>query len=340
MTQKEKLDARRKYLAQPVETVTGSPENPETCIQRFTDSGLYFRRFVCDSGRGGEPAEIVQITDVHLNGFDEIDARNGELMLTKQFRMWNRDEQSVKSLKKAMEFASLFDQTVITGDTLDFLSHRAAVLMHRHIWDVDPTALIALGGHEAVRQMQTGVRDATSLESRYAQLEKWWNHDIYYVSRLVRDKALCIVLDNGQGCYWERQIEPLKSDLALARREGYAVLIFQHEPVSTGREEDAVLRTFCRYDPETIDCYNCVGRTSRRKENTAATAEVYNLIISNADIVKGIFVGHQHSAFYTEAEGYFTAPDGTRIPRRIPQPVLEGNPYNGHAGHVMRITVK
>ena len=56
-----------KLFSQPSEIVVGSGADENTCIRRFNESGVFFRSFTLDSGKGGEPVEILQITDIHFN---------------------------------------------------------------------------------------------------------------------------------------------------------------------------------------------------------------------------------------------------------------------------------
>lgn len=331
-------EEKRAYFAQETEPFCGDPAHPETYIYRMKESGVHVREHVIDTGRGGEPVEIVQITDVHFNAFDAVDELNEELMLTKVGRQWLRGAQSVAGIKKAMEYAQYADQTVVTGDTLDFLSHAAMDLTQKYIWDIDPDALIALGGHDVTRSMQSVKPDQTSLASRQKILEGFWKHDMYYESRLVGDKAIAVAIDNGCGCYWDCQIPKLKADIERARANGYVVLIFQHEPIDTGRPEDENLAAFCVYDPSNWNTRRAIGSPDRNSSDT--TKEVIRLMKENADVVRGIYCGHQHSAFYCEVLGSYIGADGEKHDAVIPQYVLEGNPYDGQCGHVLKITVK
>lgn len=337
-TKADLITEKEKYLSQPLDLIAGNPSRPESCIQRFHDTGLYLRRMTFDSGKGGEPAEIVQITDMHFNLCDETDAADPELALTKLHRLWNADGESVKSAAKAMDFARFFDRTVITGDTLDYLSHGAVSLMNSCVWDVDPNAVICPGGHDIVREMQTGIRDKTPLSVRRGLLRSVWRHEITYYSEIIRGKAMIIALDNGCSGYFRSQTDKLAADLARARDEGLVVLIFQHEPLSTGKPEDRSVAAIRRYDPPEVNFYdgNLIGSAAR--DMSGATGVIYRMITENADIIGGIFCGHEHSAFYTEIKGSYTK-NGERFERMIPQAVLEGNVYDGQSGHVMLITV-
>ena len=160
--------AKKKYFDQAAELFDGDPARPETCIWRLTESGIHFRLHEIDTGLGGDPVEIVQITDVHFNYCNEKDRQNSELQGTLTCRRWLANAAFVPTCQKAMEYAAFSDQTVITGDILDYLSDGVTELMQKYIWDADPDVLCAVGGHEFTRQMQTGKADETSFESRRA----------------------------------------------------------------------------------------------------------------------------------------------------------------------------
>ena len=158
---------------------------------------------------------------------------------------------------------------------------------------------------------------------------------MFYVSRVLGNKAMVIGLDNSIQKYTKYQIEKLKNDISLAREKGYVALIFQHEPISTGREEDTAVEAYKVYDSSVRDFYNLIGVIGNDD-----TKELYKIITENADVIRGVYCGHMHSAFYTEIKGSYLDERGERVEKNIPQYLLEGNPYDNQCGHVMRITVK
>ncbi len=323
---------REAYLAQGYEVVVGTPERPETCRKRFLETGLWFGEVTIDSGKGGEPLELVQITDMHFNAFAPEDESNEELMLTRQHRSWNANGASERSAKTAMDYAKLCDKIIVTGDTWDFLSNGAAEMMERLVWDVSDRVVACIGGHELVRMMQTGEPDRTPLAERLAIVASRWHNDIHYHSEIIGGKAMIILLDNSRTRYLDCQIERFKADLAKAREAKLPVLIFQHEPLATGNPADRELVPFHVCSHKMLDFYDHPGFIGAPSRDTdEATARMLELIKGNCDLIRGIFCGHRHSAFYSEVlcEG-----------GRIPQYVLEGNVYDGQAGHIMRITVK
>lgn len=323
-----------------IATICGSPENLNTWIYRIKDTGVYVHE-ICIEGitPGRRKTDIVQITDVHLNYVNEEDRKDEEVMYTSKCRAWNAGGVSVKALKGAMDYAKDYDRTIITGDTLDYLSCGAMELMQKYIWDVDPACVVTLGGHDITKQMQTGRPDRLPLAERQAILESFWKHDMYYFSEVLHENVMLIQLDNGCSRYWDFQIPKLQEDLIRARREGYTVLIFQHEPICTGRPEDAEYPAYyvwadCAATENFYD--KCVGYEPKSDE---ATMQVYRLITENADIVKGIFCGHCHTCFYTEVEGSYKDEFEVVHKKTIPQYLLECNVYEGYTGHVLKITV-
>ncbi len=319
-------------------TICGSEADKRTWIYKNED-GIYIREADIPAvSKGKQKVEIIQIADIHFNYTNEKDEENEEVMLTKKHRMWNKDGQSIEAAVKAMDFAKDYDQTIITGDVLDFLSYGAMELMDKYIWDVDPNVIVTTGGHEYLRQMQTGVADKTSVESRIKILEEYWRHDMWYLSRVIKDSVMVVQFDNNWCRYVDNQVERFRNDLKIAREKGYTVLIFQHEPISTGKPEDAKLPAIREYDGAYNNFYDRFGGYPETADK--ATAEVYSLITENADIVRGIFCGHMHSAYYCEVVGSYINEAGEKVRKDIPQYVLEACVYDDYAGHLIKITVE
>lgn len=324
-----------------ITTITGSPEDLDRWIYRQNDTGVFVHEVKIDAvSPGRKRTDIVQITDVHLNYTNTEDEKDEEVMYTRQCRRWNAGGVSAKALENAMRCAKGCDRIVITGDTLDYLSCGAMELMQKYIWDAEPDCIVALGGHDTTKQMETHIPDKLPLKERLEILQKFWKHDIYYFSEVINDNVMIIQLDNSQHKYWDFQIPKLERDLKRARGCGYTVLIFQHEPICTGKREDAVVYPYYRW-PDNRPVDNFYDKCICCEENSdAATMGVYRLITGNADIVRGIFCGHYHASFYTEVEGSFVGADGKTYRRSIPQRMLECNVYDGYTGHIARITVK
>lgn len=319
------------YFSQERIPVTGSRDKPEGYIEQIGRDGLMLRYAEFRAKIPGEPVEILQITDMHLNALNkrDLEENNPVIASTYQNRFWCRDRESLPNAERAMALSAYADQTVVTGDTLDYLTWGTLDLLQSCVWDTDPEALVTLGGHDTVRRMQGEVDDPTSLESRLAILQQSWKHDLFYSSKVLKGRVMLIQLDNGNGGYSEYQYRKLSADLALAREKDLIALVFQHEPVCTRNPRE---RDVC---PIRIDD----GSGSRNyfsgfigSDSRPDPSGVYDAIRGSADVIKGIFCGHMHCDIYTE----LLASDQGR-PAVIPQYILTGCPYD--FGHAFWITV-
>ena len=334
----EKLLARNWFYSQPKEAAPECRKCDALKVYRLGYTGQYIIEMEIDSGLGGEAVEIDQITDIHFNYASIADCDDPEIMGTREKRIWLSEGESVKSAIRAMDAAVLADQVVITGDTLDYLSEGAMKLTKRHILDRDPDVMMALGGHELTKQMQTGRPNEMSLEERLAILESFWPHDMHYYSGEIGGKVILVCLDNSRSCFLGCQIEKLAADIKRARAEGRIILIFMHEPIST-RDYCGAIPTLW-YAPGSHREYDfCGENVIGSKQGDEATEAVYSLITENADVVKGLFCGHLHSMFFNYVKATYR--DGETVKDAvIPQLSAPGNPYLDHAGHVVRIIVK
>lgn len=332
-------ELKQKRVKGGVKAYTGSPDNLDTYIYGYVGSP-YIRETVIEGRKPGtDPVEIVQITDTHFNLVNayDIGENNPSVMSTKIYRTWLANGASQGNALRAMAYARYADQTVVTGDILDYLSYGCKELTVKNLFRMDTDLLACLGGHDTTRVMQGKVPDPTSYDSRLEWLRAFWPHDIHYTSKVIKDKVMCVVMDNGASRYWEEQIPQLTADIETARKEGYVILIFQHEPLCTRNPEDDNVPPLLlsASDGNGSD----FGDYGIGKEGTSgASLEVYNLITQNADVIRGIFCGHYHGDYKTEILA--SRPDGNGGTEEavIPQYVLTANAYG--TGHVMKITVK
>lgn len=334
---------KAKYDSQERITVTGSLEKPETYIYKLADSGMMIREVMVDSGLGGEPVEIVQLSDTHINymNVDDFKEGNPTLISTYENRTWLKDASSVPTIRKVLDYASSADQIVITGDVIDYLSRGAVDLMWKEIWNFFPQAILANGNHDTYQKLGT-VGDTLNFNTRYNWISGAWKHNFDYYSTVVKNKAMVIQLNNGQSRFEQTQIEPLKKDLALARAKGYPVFIFCHIPLYTANPNESDV-CWIRYDDwsqssQHVDFHtnssgNLVGRPSDKGTNSA-TEIVYNLITNNGDIVKGVFNGHYHNDYYTE----IIAKTASGADTVIPQYTMTASIYED--GRALKIIVK
>lgn len=334
----DKLTARNWFYSQPKLPVPECAQCDALTVYRLGYTGQYIIEMEIDSGLGGEMVEIDQITDVHFNYVSISDEGDCEAMATREKRKWLSEGESVKSAINAMDVACYADQTVVTGDTLDYLSNGCIMLTRDHILERAPDVMMALGGHELTKQMQTGLPDMLPLEERLAMLKEFWPHDMHYYSRMVKDKVICVCIDNSRARFLDIQIEKLAVDIQKARAENKIILLFMHEPISPRDGKGAIPTLWYSSGADTEYDFNKNGTVGAGKMDEA-TAEVYRLITQNADVIKGIFCGHMHSMFYNEVRATYSDEDGIHE-AVIPQLISPGNAYLNHAGRVVRIIVK
>ena len=316
-------------------------------IYNQLDNGLTVRNVTIDAVNGNasdEATTVVQISDPHFNycNSEDIAEGNPSTMSTWENRhlnkLWhtNSDEwmTPIYNFANSLEYAKAYgDQTVITGDVVDYISNGTLALMKRYINAPHSDALVTLGNHDPIRVMglSTDVPDVTSLDSRYNLLKANWNNDVYYTSKMVSEEVMVIQLDNSQNKFWASQIPLLTEDLTRARENDYTVLLFMHVPMATGYSTDTEVEALIGMDNNSNNFYN--GGVIKASTNSD-TERVCDLITTHADVIKGIFTGHMHSDYYTEVQ----ATDANGYNTYIPQYVLTGNFYG--KGHVLKITVQ
>ncbi|MBO5285916.1 MAG: metallophosphoesterase [Clostridia bacterium] len=333
------VEDKKAFFAQDKLDFTLDHPCEEVSVYRLKESNQVVCEFTINANVSS-PITIAQLTDLHFNYFLEEDYLDEELLLTKKHRLWLKDGEALKSAKSALEACKYFDACVITGDILDFLSKGTIYLAKKYIFEAYPDYICTPGGHEYVKQMQTGVKDKLPLEARKAIVEGFWNTNSYYVSKLVGERVLIIAINNGLSHYDKEQVEKLTQDIKRAKKENLTVLIFQHEPISTRKICDQNHPAFI-VTPGNVTHENFYDKVNLVCSTVCSTKEdndVYDIITSNADVIKGVFCGHWHAAHYVNLDGYYIK-DGLVIPCPIPQIVSAGNPYF-EDGFIMKIIVK
>lgn len=327
-----------------MQLLCGYPDTPDKNLNHAMfrlPNGLKVRPIQICGGTPGKAATVTAFADVHLNFCDETDREeaNPSILSTREHRKWMADGAAVPALRNAMDLAADSDQTVLIGDVLDYLSHGAIRLMQKEILDRDPSVCMAIGGHDLIRVMQGKVPDPTSLASRYEVLRAVWPNDLHYHSRYLRNaagqkKARLVLLDNHTDQYGADLLAPFREDLALCRKEGLPLLLFQHDPIYTNQGETAAADWF--YEPGDVSemPWNLWENGAGGKHSTEETKALYRLIVENGDVIRGIFCGHIHNHCYTEV----LASDPMGNPASIPQYIVTANAY--HQGCVLQITVE
>ncbi len=297
-------------------------------------SGQKITEVIIETDLGGQDVEIGVFTDVHFNFCNEQDLLDEELAGTFEKRTWNAGGASVVAAKKAQDITVNMDQTVIMGDILDYMSTGARDLTVEHIFSRNPNALCCIGGHDYTKQMQTDLPDKLPVENRLAFLKEFWPNDIHYDTKDVKNKVICVQLDNSAGHYLDLQVEKLKNDIQRAKNENKIILIFQHEPLSTGNPKDEALHAYPHMaasgSPRNL--YSGDAIFSVNMEMTEADKKIYDLLKENTEVIKAIFAGHIHGVYYAD----INFDNG----KTIPQYVFTSNCYGQYCGIVGRVTVK
>lgn len=335
------IEERNRFFSQERESLSEHKikQCDEIRYYKLKETGQIIGEIHMNIGLCGEKIEIAHITDTHINFCFPDALEDDEVLLTKQYRHWLSGGESARSVINAMDVGEYCDQTVITGDILDYLSKGAQYLAEELIFKRDPNIICVLGGHDATKQMETGEKDRLSEDEILSILQNFWIHDIHYYSKVLKDKLIVVGLNNGtSNRYFLHQVEHLKQDIEKAREENKYILIFQHEPISTGKIEDGDTVPIFPVNSEDIqnaDFYNTYNFGPKMQDEVSK--EMYRLITANADVIKGLFCGHYHSSFYTEVRAFDPALGSVVY---IPQIVALGNPYFGHIGNVTRIIVE
>ena len=330
-----KESRKKRFYAQGKMALNQIVPNEHFIHYMLPKTGQVIFETTIDSGLGGEEVEIDVMNDLHINYFTKEDEANEELMLTKKCRIWNADGASVPAVIGGMDVAQFADQTVLAGDILDFMSCGTMKMVKKHIFDRDPNVLGAIGCHDFARNVQTGMEDKEPSSVRAGILNDFWIHDIHYTARDVKNKVICVVLDNSLGTYYEGNAQKLKKEVERARKENKIILIFQHEPASTGVESDKDLAPYYDAYMGKRNYYDGELVFSKAKEMTDEDKEMYDVLKESTDVIKGIFCGHFHSLFYNELT--FETKEGIKT---IPQYTCVGNTYFGFKGVVTRVFVK
>jgi hypothetical protein len=253
---------------------------------------------------------------------------------------------SVSNANKFMEYASFFDKTVITGDVMDYFTYGSAEIVKKLLIDriVNGNTLIALGNHETAELFgavtaENGFRERFTQGYKYKKLnELLWPNDIYYHSEVITKgdkKVKVVVIDNQAIKYNSTIFNKLSADITASRSDGTPILIFQHVPFNTGYETDKQVVAFGDGPVGTGGYLNFYNNTDYiGTHSNSDTIKVYNLIRSSADVIKGIFCGHEHNSYYVP----INATDNNGNETSIPQYVISGS-YMYNKGEAMRISV-
>jgi len=336
-------DLKAQYFSQTKKDIHGTSADLTTWMYQLGD-GVMVREVVVDSGTGGDAVEIGVISDTHFSYCNEEDLKDPVLASNWEVRNYFKYPTTQEPILNSIEFAGFMDQIVLTGDAIDYLAKGSIDLLNRYLWDIYPETLIPLGNHEPEKKMTGKVPNTTTLEERYAELQRYWKHDIYYTEKIMKndagtEKVMLIQMDNDREHFWDHQIPLLEASIAKARQKNIPILMFAHVPLNTRNPNDTAVPAIHsnEYGVNSENFVNHAQFIGNRDTDTDADKAIYDLITMNADIIKGFYAGHWHVEFYTEILGKNA--DGTDNKNLvIPQYVVTTS--TGDKGHALRITVK
>ena len=149
---------------------------------------------------------------------------------------------------------------------------------------------------------------------------------------------MVVLMDNGTGKIDSTLADKLKATIEEAREKNAPVLLFMHVPISDGTDEltvpevlgDTSLKGTAANQKVDMDNKTLMGGSSYTDANGNA---LYDVITENADIIRGVFVGHAHGYMYNEVAGTGAASEYV-----IPQFVLAAAHLD--AGYVLKINIK
>ncbi len=287
-------------------------KNPWTkgiTVEAADGKEISLRKVTIDIAGNGTPINIFQITDPHFNYRNSEDMNDASV--TASYNAWGSftDHNTViETFQRCVGYANSQNakQIVVTGDIANYYSRGNLEEMERYIFSAQNN-IMAVGGNHSVTLAGYNQNQMLSQYNALANLYTKYGQNLSYFSRVIDSRVMLIQMDNAtlydakRERFTAEQLASLKEDLATARASGYTVLLFYHIPLPSKNTADSMNT----YD---IDAYK-----------SGTSKEVYDLITSNADIIKGCFAGHTHVDSYSELVA--TTAEGKKA--FVPQYVLE-----------------
>ena len=279
---------------------------------------ISLREVTIDIPGNGTPIEIFQISDVHFNAFYENEAA----FVGDSYKAWGSafgdNADIITAFKRCMNYAAGADRVILTGDLVNFYSRANYDTVEKYVFRAAENINAALSGkviptagnHECTYSDRSSL---TQFDLNYTELKALYSKygfDLDYTSQVIDGRVMVVVLDNasrydaGGDRYSQAQVDNLTRDIAIARENGYTMLLFGHIPMPTKNTDGNGY--FRNYDP---DAYTDSHPTAKA---------FYELVTNNADVIRGIFTGHFHEDNYVE----IVAKTADGKPAYIPQYVL------------------
>ena len=279
---------------------------------------ISLREVTIDIPGDGTPIEIFQISDVHFNALYEDEPEFVKASYKEWGANFGDNETIINTFSRCLNYASGADRIIVTGDIVNFYSRANYDIMEKYVFRAAENIHAALtgkviptpGNHDCTYPDR---RSLVQFEKNYAELKALYGKygfDMDYTSQVIDGRVMVVVLDNasrydaGGDRYSQAQVDNLTRDIAIARENGYTMLLFGHIPMPTKNTDGNGY--FRNYDP---DAYTDSHPTAKA---------FYELVTNNADVIRGIFTGHFHEDNYVE----IVAKTADGKPAYIPQYVL------------------
>jgi len=322
---------KQEFFAQEKVKVDAVKENPYFNVYRLKDTNQIIAEVNIESGLGGDTVELAQMTDLHLNYVIEEDYDDEEVMATFKVRKYVAGGAAAIAAENFFDAAQYADQTVLSGDILDYFTHGSVKLFKEYCLDRDRELMFCPGTHDFARFVQVKLTEKLSVAERLRLLQDVCIRNIHYDSKVIKDKVIVVTLDNSYHFY-DDQAVLLKADIERARRENKVIIMFYHEPLSTLDEKQSNVEPLWELYQGARNFYSGKNIRCSAEDINDKDRGVFDLILNSSDVIKATFCGHYHSMFYSE----LLCPDGNRIP----QYVAPGSNYEDLCGIVTWIKVK
>lgn len=325
------------WTSEKIKVLNGSPEDTDTYRYTFGGAPNIREIHLTSNKPETEDVHIVEFNDIHFNYFNPKDDEDNipALMATKKERAWMAGGTSNVSARSSMRYSRYADLTVLNGDILDHMSHGAKEKTIEHLFRLDNDVMAPLGNHESAHNVGVKTAETVKYEDKFEFLQEFWPHDALYYSKVLKDKVLCVAMENGISYYTTEQVERLKKDIKTARENNYIILIFNHQPVASRNPDEAALNSITGKADEVK---NIESGPICREGVGGASADMYDLITSNADVIKCIFAAHYHIDMISKIPATYKDANGNVVDTFITQHIHKANAYDQN-GNVLRIVV-
>lgn len=239
---------------------------------------------------GGEPFELVHMTDTHLSYGDERDGEKKIRHAKGRNDVFGCRQEIWVAYAEATARA-LRAPIVHTGDLIDFVS-LANLDRAKRFFEENDVALVTAGNHEFAIYVGDGEKEDAAYRNRsLALVQSYYPNDIRFYAKEMHGVNL-VGIDNGYYRFEPWQLERLKAEA----EKGLPILLFLHNPIYTPE----LYRTLTAHQPcaflagvpdELTAAYPPDRREQQRAD--AVTLETVDFIRSCPQM-KAVFAGHLH----------------------------------------------